>query len=516
MPVDDLGPIVVRGRRALKKSFGGKTGVWWRADNYDDDEVSGGDRDGVEEVDAVNNTNNNNNNNCDGGVKEEILTEPTETVVGTSSDGSTIRNDGVISVGKMDGTIDDPDDEDKKEQEQEENNDDDDDDDDRQHQQQLQRRRQRSSRKSCWDDVQMGWDDDLCRPIYYHGSQTTSSPPPLESAHDSDSDDFEGRGEEESMEGESIDEHERDVSVDLPTFQSSSSLLGTSGGTSNERDIDGDDDDDDEEDDLSVEEEEETMPAVKKRRRNQQTFGRQRSKRRAIASLIVMDDHESEEEDISTSLSSPGSEPKPTTTNFLTEKNEDRQEQNNELNPARRVSTSPLRSHLTNGDAVDDANKTKISTFDFIAEDSVDEPSSSVTKTIQSRKGKKNTVNRVLVTSRKIGGHKSASSYHDAPNPRSSLDDARDYFAKLDQTHPLTLDNSETPVVSSRITRTIRGVDLTSPGLHVDYESYVEATVDSGVTPLPIEHFASSRRMNLRQRGDLFDGFLDVDFAGDN
>ena len=502
MPVVDDLDLVVRGRRSLKKSFGGKTGVWWRADNDDNNNEE------EEQVDAVD------NNDDDGGVvKEETLKEPTETVVGTSSDGSSISNDDVISTENIKGTtIDNPDDIDKKEQD--DKSDDDDDDDD----QQL--RRQQNTRKSCWDDVRMGWDDDLCRPIYYHGPQATSSPSPLlASSHDSDSDDGEEGGQDKNIDE---DEHGDDVSVDLPTSPSSSLLLKTPGGKSNDRDID--DDDEEEEDDLSVEEresDEETMPAIKKRRRNQQTFGRQRNKRRAIASLIVMDDHESEEdgeeEDISTSLSSPGSEPKPTTKNFLTEENEDLQKQNNELlHPARRVSTSPLPSQLTNGDAVDDANDIEISAFDFIAEDSIDEPSSSVSKTTQSRKGKKNTVNRVLVTSRKNGGHNSSSSYHDAPNPRSSLDDARDYFAKLDETHSLTVDNSETPVVSSRITRTIRGVDLASPGLHVDYESYVEATASTGVTPLPIQHFASSRRMNLRQRGDLFDGFLDVDVAGDN
>eukprot|EP00529_Nitzschia_sp_RCC80_P018987 CAMPEP_0113479690 /NCGR_PEP_ID=MMETSP0014_2-20120614/21459_1 /TAXON_ID=2857 /ORGANISM="Nitzschia sp." /LENGTH=506 /DNA_ID=CAMNT_0000373035 /DNA_START=42 /DNA_END=1562 /DNA_ORIENTATION=- /assembly_acc=CAM_ASM_000159 len=494
-------------RRALKKSFGGKTGVWWRADddNGDSDHhnevVGGGGGGDVDEVDDVDDVNN-------GDAKEETVANTVvegEEQEAHASDGN-IETSDVTSTDNADG-----DENLDEDEEQEENSDDDGD---------QQQQQQQNTRKSCWDDLRMGWDDDLCRPIYYHGSQNSSaSSSSSSSAHgsrDSDSDGEEGGNEdgEDEYELENIhdeDEHGEDVTVDPP---SSASSLETPGGNSNDNDSD-DEDDDDEEEDLSVEEEE-TMPAMKKRRRNQQTFGRQSNKRRAIASLIVMD-HESEEdeeEDISTSTTSPGSEPTTTTTtNRLAEEVEDIQKHNNELQTARRISTSPLRSQSTNGDALDDAN-IKTCAFDFIAEDAIDEPSSSASKTTQSRKGKKSTVNRVLVTTRK-NGHKSSSS-HDAPNPRSSLDDARDYFAKLDETHSLTLDSSETPVVSSRITRTIRGVDLTSPGLHVDYETYVEATVDSGVTPLPIEHFASSRRINLRQRGDLFDGFLDVDVAGTN
>jgi len=490
MPIHHRRGLVGR-RRAFKKSFGGKTGVWWRADDdsEDDDdqsEVVGG-GDGFEEVDTVDAVSN-------GDAKEATAPETAANVAveeeeeeeeACTSDGN-IETSNFTSTGNVDG------DENRDEDEEQEENSDDD------------QQQQQNTQKSCWDDLQMGWDDDLCRPIYYHGSLNSSASSSSSSAHGSDSD---SQGEEVENEDIDEDEHGGDVSVDP---QSSPSSLETPGGNRNDCDIDSDG----EEEDLSVEEE--TMPAMKKRRRNQQTFGRQSNKRRAIASLIVMD-HESEEdeeEDISTSTTSPGSEPTTTTTtNRLAEEVEDIQKHNNELQTARRISTSPLRSQSTNGDALDDAN-IKTCAFDFIAEDAIDEPSSSASKTTQSRKGKKSTVNRVLVTTRK-NGHKSSSS-HDAPNPRSSLDDARDYFAKLDETHSLTLDSSETPVVSSRITRTIRGVDLTSPGLHVDYETYVEATVDSGVTPLPIEHFASSRRMNLRQRGDLFDGFLDVDVAGTN
>jgi SUMO ligase MMS21 Smc5/6 complex component len=176
---------------------------------------------------------------------------------------------------------------------------------------------------------------------------------------------------------------------------------------------------------------------------------------------------------------------------------------------ARRISTSPPKSKSSNDHTLDGPEVYE-SVFDFIKQQSISaEETLAANHHHRSNKGKKDIVklNRSVATKKNVS---------DAPNPRSSLDDARIYFAELDQTQPLKLDCSQSPVLSSKITRTIRGVDLTSPGLQTDYETYVEVTVGSGVSPLPIEQFVSSRRMNMRKRGDLFDGFLDVDVGGDN
>jgi hypothetical protein len=94
------------------------------------------------------------------------------------------------------------------------------------------------------------------------------------------------------------------------------------------------------------------------------------------------------------------------------------------------------------------------------------------------------------------------------PNPHSSLERARNYFAKLDQTQSLTLDASSSPAVSSRVTRTSRRADLSSPRFKNEYHAYAKESAASGVPPLTIQDYASSRREHFRKK-ELFDGFLD-------
>lgn len=92
---------------------------------------------------------------------------------------------------------------------------------------------------------------------------------------------------------------------------------------------------------------------------------------------------------------------------------------------------------------------------------------------------------------------------------RSSLQKAQEYFDNLDRTHPLTLDASASPVVSSKITRTTRNsVDLSSPRFKKEYHCYAKALADSGIPPLTMQDYASSRRLHFRKR-ELYDGFLD-------
>jgi len=93
------------------------------------------------------------------------------------------------------------------------------------------------------------------------------------------------------------------------------------------------------------------------------------------------------------------------------------------------------------------------------------------------------------------------------PNPQSSLDRARDYFSHLDKTQPLlTFDSALSPAISSKITRTRRKTNFTSPGINRNYQAYSKSSVHSGVTPLSIKDFASMRKL---KNGQIVDGFFD-------
>lgn len=93
-----------------------------------------------------------------------------------------------------------------------------------------------------------------------------------------------------------------------------------------------------------------------------------------------------------------------------------------------------------------------------------------------------------------------------------SLENAREYFANLDKTQPLTLDSALSPQVSSRVTRTRRRTNLASPGMQRKYRAYAESISGdghSGISPLSIRDFASSRKLHFENKGEIVDGFLD-------
>lgn len=92
-------------------------------------------------------------------------------------------------------------------------------------------------------------------------------------------------------------------------------------------------------------------------------------------------------------------------------------------------------------------------------------------------------------------------------NPHQSLDKARDYFDQLDKTQPLlTLDSALSPTISSKVTRTIRKTNFASPGINKQYLAYSKSSLNAGVTPLSIKDFASMRKLN---NGPIVDGFFD-------
>ena len=94
----------------------------------------------------------------------------------------------------------------------------------------------------------------------------------------------------------------------------------------------------------------------------------------------------------------------------------------------------------------------------------------------------------------------------------AKLEKAREYFKNLDNTQTLTLDDALSPPVSSRVTRTHRRINLSSPGINREYQSYVEAIVgdgDSDILPLSIRDYASSRKLHYESKGEIVDGFLD-------
>jgi hypothetical protein len=86
------------------------------------------------------------------------------------------------------------------------------------------------------------------------------------------------------------------------------------------------------------------------------------------------------------------------------------------------------------------------------------------------------------------------------------LDRAREYFNRLDETQQLTLDSALSPVRTSKITRTRRKTNFTSPGINREYEAYSKSSVSSGVPPLSIKDFASMRKLKT---GPIVDGFFD-------
>ena len=95
------------------------------------------------------------------------------------------------------------------------------------------------------------------------------------------------------------------------------------------------------------------------------------------------------------------------------------------------------------------------------------------------------------------------------PSAKSSIDEARNFFNSLDSSEKLTLDGSSTPVSSSRVFRTRRGVCTSSPRLVQEYSAYVEAIESTGVAPLDITEYAKNRGELSGREDRLFDGFLE-------
>lgn len=94
-------------------------------------------------------------------------------------------------------------------------------------------------------------------------------------------------------------------------------------------------------------------------------------------------------------------------------------------------------------------------------------------------------------------------------NPKLSLERARDYFYQLDKTQPLlTLDSAVSPHISGKVTRTIRKTNFASPGIQRQYLAYSKSSVNSDITPLSIKDFASMRKLK-KSSGQILDGFFD-------
>jgi len=99
-------------------------------------------------------------------------------------------------------------------------------------------------------------------------------------------------------------------------------------------------------------------------------------------------------------------------------------------------------------------------------------------------------------------------------DPDNSLEKAREYFANLDHTQTLTLDAASSPPVSSKVTRTRRRTNLASPGINREYRAYAKSIAgdgDSGISPLSIRDYASSRKLYFQNKGEIVDGSLDDD-----
>ena len=93
-----------------------------------------------------------------------------------------------------------------------------------------------------------------------------------------------------------------------------------------------------------------------------------------------------------------------------------------------------------------------------------------------------------------------------------SLEKARAYFETLDKTQELTLDATLSPHVSGRVTRTRRRTNLSSPGINRAYEAYAQSIVGDGtygIEPLCIRDYATSRQLQFQKNGQIADGFLD-------
>jgi hypothetical protein len=93
------------------------------------------------------------------------------------------------------------------------------------------------------------------------------------------------------------------------------------------------------------------------------------------------------------------------------------------------------------------------------------------------------------------------------PSSNTSLLEAKSFFERLDATQELKLDSSDTPVATSKVSRTSRRqISCSSPTVLQDYQAYMQCSNESGVTPLSLPNFLKSRSIH---KSELYDGFLD-------
>jgi hypothetical protein len=94
------------------------------------------------------------------------------------------------------------------------------------------------------------------------------------------------------------------------------------------------------------------------------------------------------------------------------------------------------------------------------------------------------------------------------PNAKSSLDEARAFFERLDATEVLTLDASATPTAPGKVYRTKARLCTTSPRFTREYSDYFQAIQATGVSPLGVQEYAR-HRLNFCRLGELYNGLLE-------
>jgi len=125
-------------------------------------------------------------------------------------------------------------------------------------------------------------------------------------------------------------------------------------------------------------------------------------------------------------------------------------------------------------------------------------------------------LNRVSTTKkrkRSYSSNKRARSTTATAANNESLESVRDYFSNLDKSEKLTLANNTVPlspeVHGAACVRTMRGVDLTSPGLAEDYQDYKDA-LSPTVRPMGINDYARVRTTKRSLRLGMDSSILDL------
>jgi len=303
----------------------------------------------------------------------------------------------------------------------------------------------------------IGWDDELCRPIYYHRA-VTSDDSIMFNDGDNQSDvdideDLSGRKNNESATEDYVPDEDNigiraGVNSDVNSNDGSTALWETSNNEENS--------------DVPFR----TTALTRKRIK---TFGNRGKRQRPLSLILTQEDRDMEEEGIATCIDL-GSRRISLESSTNVPSTEERDINNRVIQNEDRDSDSQ------NGDTP-------------ILRADVDKASNTSTnKPNKKGRSKKQRIDE------------------------SSLEKARNYFANLDQTQSLTLDVALPPTVSSRVTRTSHRTNLNSPGINRAYQAYAESIrgcVNSGISPLSIKDYASSRKLHFKTKGEMVDGFLD-------